>query len=411
VTRVTRTAAGQVPAGHSPPLSIVGWHWALYGVALTGLVSAFALQELSTGQRVIAVALFLLLAASYTVLILPDPGRVDWHSRLYLSIASVSSGIAMGVHPALTVSLYLVYIQGWLFTRTVRGGLTVTAALSLASLLGFVHFWGLTGETLSHILPEMAVSTTIASILGWWVSRVVEQSQDRARLIDELTQARAELAEAHHAQGVMTERERVAREIHDTLAQGLTSILMLAQAATATAGRDPAQVTRRLAAIEDVARENLAEARALVAAFSPVGLEGSTLPEALRRLAHRFTEQTGAPVDVEVTGISGPLAREQEVVLLRAAQEALTNVRKHAHARAVTLRMSTDVDLTRVEIRDDGVGFEPAQADAGPGYGLAGMRARVAGTGGELDVMSAPGGGTLVRVSLPRTLLQDGPPS
>jgi signal transduction histidine kinase len=244
----------------------------------------------------------------------------------------------------------------------------------------------------------MLASLLFSLLLGFWISRIIDQSRERAELIDQLEAARTELAAADHARGVMAERERVAREIHDTLAQGFTSIVMLAQLAAVE--RDGAAAAGRLRDIEDVARENLAEARALVAAFTPVGLEDATLRDAVRRLADRFTHETGVLVDVQDGDLDGvALSRDQEVVVLRAVQEALTNVRRHARARHVTVGLSVDGTGARLEVADDGDGFAPGGADGG--FGLAGMRSRVAEVGGEVEVASTPGEGTLVTVRLP----------
>jgi signal transduction histidine kinase len=248
------------------------------------------------------------------------------------------------------------------------------------------------------VAPDMFVSLLFSLLLGLWISRIIRQSRDRADLIAQLEATRSELAAAHHAQGVMAERERVAREIHDTLAQGFTSIVMLSQVAADDVDRDPAAARGRLETIEAVARENLAEARGLVAAFSPVDLVGATLPDAVGRLAERFGAETGLAVDVDTVGDFSGIGREQEVVVLRVAQEALTNVRRHAQAREVAVRLVADESRVRVEVRDDGVGFAPA---AGPGFGLAGMRGRVREVGGDLDVASAPGRGTRVTVRVP----------
>jgi len=149
-----------------------------------------------------------------------------------------------------------------------------------------------------------------------------------------------------------------------------------------------------------VARENLAEARAMVAAFSPVPLEDATLVEALSRLAERFGRETGMSTRVDTAALEGvpALSRNDEVVLLRGAQEALSNVRRHAGASAVVLRLSTVGGAVSVHVEDDGVGFDPSAAD---GHGLAGLRSRVAEVGGELDVVSAPGEGTRVTVRVP----------
>jgi signal transduction histidine kinase len=241
--------------------------------------------------------------------------------------------------------------------------------------------------------------------MGIWVSRVLEQSRQRAVLIRELERTRAELAELHHAQGMAAERERLAREVHDTLAQGYTSIVVLAQTAAAALPPDADGVAERLAMIEEVARENLAEARAMVAAFSPVALDSATLVEALERLVERFGRETGLAtrLDTAALGDGGAdLTRSEEVVLLRGAQEALANVRRHAAATAVVLRVSRvgtgESAQVSVHVEDDGVGFDPASAR---GVGLAGLRDRAEEVGGAVDVVSAPGEGTRVTVRVP----------
>jgi signal transduction histidine kinase len=255
----------------------------------------------------------------------------------------------------------------------------------------------------------MVVTLLFSVLLGFWIGKVIEQSRQRADLIAQLERTRRELAQAHHAQGVTAERERMAREIHDTLAQGFTSIITLAQAAQAglerslsRLGPDVLPAARRdldrLTVVEDVARENLAEARALVAAFTPVDLDGATLPDALRRLADRFAERTGTAITVDVAGPASALDRDQEVVLLRAVQEALANVRQHAAAASVTVRLVAVGDVARVEVTDDGIGFSASRAE---GFGLSGMRARVGEAGGRLSVDSASGRGTHLVVEVP----------
>jgi signal transduction histidine kinase len=118
----------------------------------------------------------------------------------------------------------------------------------------------------------------------------------------------------------------------------------------------------------------------------------------VRRLAGRFGTETGVAIDVEVTGRLGGLSRDREVVLLRAAQEALSNVRRHARARLVTVRLSAEEAQARVEVVDDGIGFD---AETPAGFGLTGMRDRVQDAGGELDIASAPGVGTRISVRVP----------
>jgi signal transduction histidine kinase len=293
--------------------------------------------------------------------------------------------------------LFAAYPQIWFFASPYRAGAAWAVLLSVVSAAGLLVGEGTAPDTVRDVLMSMGSGLAISLVLGLWIGRIIEQSEQRADLIAELERTRAELGAAQHAAGVVAERERVAGEIHDTLAQGFTSIVALAQAESArlaAAGED----TTRLELIETTARQNLSEARALVAAFAPVDLQGSDVDAALARVAGRFGAETGVPVVVESTWPEGTgIGTERAVVLVRSVQEALSNVRRHAGAGRVVLRLSADPDPV-VEVLDDGIGFDPAAA---PGFGLDGMRRRVEAAGGRLDVDSAPGRGTRLRVSLP----------
>jgi signal transduction histidine kinase len=224
-------------------------------------------------------------------------------------------------------------------------------------------------------------------------------------LLGKLHAAQAQLALTNHEAGVLAERERLAREIHDTLAQGFTSVVMQAQAATAALdlGDDDA-VRERLHVVEETARDNLAEARALVAAFAPVALQDASLPQALGRLGSRFAEETGLAVTVEADQV-GALSPTVEVVLLRAAQEAFANVRRHARARSVVVRLGQAEKEVTLTVSDDGRGFGPDVTD---GFGLAGMRERVRSAGGTLAVGPGDDGGTILCARIPVDAQVDG---
>jgi signal transduction histidine kinase len=407
----TADPAGCGPAGEGPPgitdpdhiwrRTMIGWQiafWTFIGVAAIVLARP---DDLTAGQRAIGYLAIAAIALAY-LLVRPGPDRdLAGRNLTYLLVVVVAVGVACAVDPNLSLLLFIAYSQMWMFSGEVRNGVVLTAALTVSSLAGFLTADGWNWGSLSYLGPTMAVSVVFSLLMGIWVSRIIDQSRERAELIQQLEATRSELGDAHHAQGVAAERERMAREIHDTLAQGFTSIIMLAQTARAELEAQVGAGTpaaARLDSIELVARENLGEARALVAAFSPVALEGTTLTDAVRRLAERFGTETGVAIDVEVSGRLGALSRDREVVLLRAAQEALTNVRRHAHAQLVTVRLIAEGSQARVEVVDDGVGFEAA---APVGFGLTGMRDRVQDAGGELDVASAPGAGTRVSVRIP----------
>jgi len=382
----------------------IGWDLAFWLFLLLAAVVLAVPGDLTAERRVIGYIVVVVIALAYLV-IRPSPERdLAGRNLLYLLIVIVGVGLACAVDTDLSLLLFIAYSQMWIFSGEVRSGVVLTGALTVSSLIGFLTADGWSWHSFAFLGPTMAVSVLFSLLIGIWISRIIDQSRERAELIEQLEATRSELGEVHHAQGVTQERERMAREIHDTLAQGFTSIIMLAQAARAEMeahGELPSPAIARLDSIELVARENLGEARALVAAFSPIALEDSTLTDAVRRLAERFGTETGVAIDVEVSALSDGLAglsRDREVVLLRSAQEALSNVRRHAQARLVTIRLSAEGAEALVEVQDDGVGFEPA---ASVGFGLTGMRDRVRDAGGELDVASAPGRGTRVRVRVP----------
>jgi len=233
-----------------------------------------------------------------------------------------------------------------------------------------------------------------------------EQSEQRQRLLEELEAARGELAASERRAGVLAERQRLAREIHDTLAQGFASIVTLSEAARAQARISPQAAMRRLEEAGQVARASLGEARRAIWALRPEVLEHGSLGRALGELATEFGAQTGIDTQAAVTGGEHELAPEAQEALLRVAQEALANVRKHARAHRVRLTLSYLDDATLLDVRDDGVGFDPAAPvgnGPGGGFGLAGMRERLAAHGGTLTVEAAPGQGTTVAAALPRS--------
>jgi signal transduction histidine kinase len=252
-----------------------------------------------------------------------------------------------------------------------------------------------------------------------------ERDEQRARTIDELSEANRRLeammeenaglhaqlvAQAREA-GVFDERQRMAGEIHDTLAQGLTGIIAQLEAAE-LAGDDEPRRRRHLSLASGLARDSLAEARRSVQALRPQLLEDARLPEALRELAEHWTLTSGIPVRAEVDGRAVPLQPALEVVLFRAAQEALANIAKHSGAGRAGMTLTYMHDVVSLDVLDDGAGFEahcPAAAAVdgelsradGSGYGLAAMRRRLVQVGGSLEIESAPGDGTTVSASVP----------
>lgn len=246
--------------------------------------------------------------------------------------------------------------------------------------------------------------------VGVWSANaaIVAESRQRALLVAELTQARdeaeslaADLAVAQREAGAQAERARLARDIHDTLAQGFSSIVLLARAA-GSASTDPAQLPSLIAQIEHTAADNLDEARRVVRDLAPSGLHETPLPAALGRLLAQLQTQTGIETDLHVEGPVDHLPMALEVALLRLAQGALANVRLHSHARRCVLTLERDAMSIGLDIVDDGVGFDVAAAPTSAGgFGLRAMRERVAELGGRIDVESDPGDGCAVAIRIP----------
>ncbi|MFB8227108.1 sensor histidine kinase [Cellulosimicrobium sp. NPDC055967] len=388
------------------------WDVAFYVIVV---LSALALLAAGVSGR----ALLVSLAAVATILV----AYLAWGRRaartrdqvpahLYLVLAIACTLVVVGQDALGTLLLFAVFTQIWMLSEHLWAQVVLCVALAAGTALALA-FDPQTGrvepEELASAAPQMGVALAFALSLGLWTAHTLRQSERHARLVDELRATQAELGRASHEAGVLAERERVAQEIHDTLAQGFTSVVMLAQAASADLDRGAPDAAReRLTLVESTARDNLAEARALVAASAPAPLQGGTLSEALRRLAGRFAEETGTRV--ELTAPQAPrLSSADDVVLLRSAQEALTNVRRHAAASAVRVDLRQDHAGTVLEVTDDGRGLPADASGFTEGYGLRGMRERAAAEGGSLEVGPAPGGGTRVAVRLPAGASPDGP--
>ncbi|WP_117214479.1 sensor histidine kinase [Allorhizocola rhizosphaerae] len=234
--------------------------------------------------------------------------------------------------------------------------------------------------------------------------KAMQQHREREAMVAKLEAALEENAGLHaqlltqaREAGVLDERQRMAREIHDTLAQGLTGIITQLQAAQRLwDGSGPARphVTQALS----LAKDSLAEARRSVQALRPGELEGARLPDALGDLAKRWAAGSDTDLHFDVTGDPLPLSPAIDVALFRVAQEALTNVSKHARAARVGLTLSYLGDVVLLDVRDDGIGANGAKTG---GFGLNSMKQRIRSVGGTLEIESAPGEGTAISASVP----------
>ncbi|MEV6303928.1 sensor histidine kinase [Actinoplanes sp. NPDC051861] len=367
------------------------WLWDLYfAVVAVAVATAVAVVDgWSPERKAGATAAIAAMTVLHFVIGRPVIRR-DAEDGRALSVALaqlVLFGTAVVCVPLATWLMFMV-IPIFFMTVPLR---TAVVLVVVANLIPVVtELWNDPGGIVIDLVIA-TISSGAGICIGLWITKMVQQSQERGALIVELEASRAELARLSHEAGVAAERNRLAGEIHDTLAQGFTSIITLIQAA------DPSLRDERLALAVRTARENLAESRALVAALSPSALASASLPEAVRRQSARFSEESGVPASFRMTGSSRELPTRVEVVVLRAAQEALTNARRHASASSVSVLLAYIPTSVRLVIRDDGRGFDPAAVG---GFGLSGMRSRASQVGGTLTVSSS-GDGTTIELEIP----------
>ncbi|MEV0378554.1 sensor histidine kinase [Nonomuraea sp. NPDC050643] len=317
-----------------------------------------------------------LVVAHYLVL-LAVAAALAVQSVAFVLFASVGYPLAIAMLPA----------------RLVMAGVTLTAVVSVAAQAGPGA-----QTTLLSVIAGVAGPLVLA---GWYVAA---EHDKRRHLVERLRAAMDEnadlnarlLEQARHA-GVLGERHRMAGEIHDTVAQDLVALIGQLDAAGRSVRDDPSR--RHLDRAAELARRGLSEVRRSVSALRPEPLEDARLPEALGHMARSWSEAAGVELRLEITGTPVALSADVETALFRVAQEALANVAKHARATRTGLTLSYADEAVLLDIRDDGTGFAPQRpAD---GFGLDGMRQRVRGVGGTLEIESAPGHGTAIAAAVP----------
>lgn len=389
---------------------------------LLGLPTLLALLEPGQSSRDVLTTLGLVAVTAVWALTMntlrpPPRTRPTWSVLLYMSVQTALAGLLMGHRGIFFIFALTGFMQAYEFLPPIWGFVCVATTSILVNTVPV-------GIPTSPEWITMVVAIVVAQIflIGWFGylgQRFTEQSEQRRQAVAQLEAALAEnsglhaqlLIQAREA-GVHDERQRMAHEIHDTLAQGLAGIITQLQAAD-RAREDPQQWQRHMDHVNALARESLAAARRSVAAVRPTELDGSHLPEAISGLVTRWSRTAGVPVRVETTGDPRPMLAEIEITVFRVAQEALTNIAKHARASKVGVTLSYLDDLVMLDVRDDGVGFavaavaEPGTAPDGTGFGLRAIRQRLDRVGGTLTVETAPGDGTAINASIPTTTVEN----
>ena len=281
--------------------------------------------------------------------------------------------------------------------------LTTAVAVSQARAEGIALRWS------SPFVIYYVAGSLGGIFMAFWIYAIIEQSAKRRELIKELEQTQSNLAAAERREGQLAERQRLAREIHDTLAQGFTSIVMHLEALEGALPETSEIAQRHLDMARQTARDNLMAARRVVADLRPELLEKEPLPQALERVVSSWSQETGIQARANFSGEALALHPQIEVTLLRATQEALSNIRKHAQADEVNVTVTYFGEQVMLDVQDNGIGLSRSRLNgaagqasgASSGFGLQAMRERVAQLNGTLSIESSADEGTTLVVAIP----------
>lgn len=385
-----------------------GWLWngIFYMSVLISIALVFTSIQLSDIRLVIVTMSLGLIAWHWIGIRLSYQKLEVWDTQVrprftVIVVDIVFWFILVNISPAYYFTLFGLFIM--IFRHLPARFATVTA--SILTILMILEQIIDTGATFDLTNPNnwLLIFAGLASILiGIWISAIIEQSMQRRELIEQLEATRTELAAAERREGILEERQRLAREIHDTLAQGFTSIVMHLEAAEQALPDDLSVLQKHLNRARTTARNSLDQARRVVQDLRPDLLEQQSLPDAIQRTAKRWSDATDIPASTQSTGNIVPIHPHVEVMLLRATQEALNNIRKHAQASEVQITLSYMSDAIMLDIQDDGVGLDGSKASSySGGYGLQAMRERAEQSGGSVMLESDIGEGTTVTVTVP----------
>jgi signal transduction histidine kinase len=409
---------------------------ATYLLLAVPLIPYVLSQDPTAGAFGITVGVAVAAAAWITWMVVLHPGWAErpWPMRIYFAGLITFIAVLTLRSPWFAFFTWIGFLQAFML---LKGAWRWVVSAVVAIFFGMAQSGGFHHPTVAAVAIWILLGCVDLGLIGAFVqvgAKTEEQNQARKQMIVELAEAnqrleemisentglQAQLLTQAREAGAGDERQRMAREIHDTLAQGLTGIITQLEAAEQIGGEEERQ--RRIGNATRLARDSLAEARRSVQALRPQALENSKLPEALGGEVARWTATSGVPAEVAATGDPRALHPEVEVTLLRVAQEALANVAKHAGASHAWVTLSYMEDVVTLDVRDDGAGFapqrrapsaaasrasaaRPASAEgvshASGGFGLIAMRQRVSRLAGQLEIESEPGAGTAVSASLP----------
>ena len=387
------------------------WPWfnlLFAGLTLLSLILVLGDGDSSWTRRLIGLPVLAVCVASYRWLVRPYSGLgrpCGWGVAIYPAIAVGSVMALVAIHNSFWFFSLVVFFQLWMLLP-IRAAAPVSAGLSLFLWAHGALADGATLRPSLGIILIFLATAAASTMLGVMINAIVRQSRQRLELIRQLEAERRARVDAEREAGALAERARLSRDLHDTLAQGFTSIVMHLEAADAVMA--PGAPERRpVADARRIARDSLGEVRRLVWALRPTQLRAADLAGALDRMVQSWSAEHHIAASFRLDGDPGLLPPAIEVTLLRIAQEALTNISRHAGATTVDVVLTVFDDAAHLDVRDDGRGFDPGVARSSVGhlcggYGLPGIRERVVAQGGTVEIETAIDAGTTVAVVLPR---------
>jgi signal transduction histidine kinase len=333
--------------------------------------------------------------------------RRNWLERplwlaVYFAIGWLIWYVLVNLNAVFFLVLFALFPYAFM-TAPIRYAILFTVILNILVLITLTRF---SSEVAAQWMLIVALTTAGAALLGYFVRDIIRQSEERQHLIAELQAAREHLAHTQHEAGILSERHRLAGELHDTIAQGLIGIVTHLEAAENAASTDTdrannaVNVAHHLEQAKALARSSLQETRRFIWAMRSVVLEDRAFHDGLQHILESWSKTSNLPVNLVTTGTEYPLPSECEFTILRVIQEALANIARHANASQAIVTLSYTPDAILLDINDDGCGFDPEHIQ-GRGFGLINMRYRVGQLGGTLTVESEAGAGTTIMAHLP----------
>lgn len=329
----------------------------------------------------------------------------DLHAVVYLVGNLIAICIAISIWDTAGILLFAAYWLAFAYLYTVPAivyALALTVSIQVA--YGNAGMFTDSGSSMLAGVVLLLVITGFSGLMAKYIESFQKESERNKHLLAQLQATQASLAEREREAGVEQERQRVAGEIHDTIAQEFTSIITNLRAAMQMENLDQPNARRHITLSLEAANQGLTDSRAMLATMQPDVLRGRSLIDALREIAADARSTSTTAIDINVDGHPSPLARSVETILVRSLQESLRNIRKHAQAMQVDVTLTWLEDEVLLDITDDGIGFDADATqpnEAGYHMGLATMQARIESAGGTFVLESSPGDGTSVTISFP----------